>query len=258
LYRSRGPLRRRLTRPGPRSNRRSRAQTWVDGLALAGVHLAFLQEVPAALAVPKGFHGFPGDLQPLQSGRCRSLILVAERRVPALGRASFVLPDLLDDDVCELDLALPGQTLVRMVNVHASPKPVIFDEAPFAQWRRRAEARVYYSDVISGELAARARDGRLVAAGDFNEALLWDERHRTTTSAEFFERLRMKGLIDVTADAWPQEVTTQTKQPYQVDRIFRTEDVTVEVQPAAVAIAADDLLSDHLPVAFTLRIGEPV
>jgi len=51
--------------------------------------------------------------------------------------------------------------------------------------------------------------------------------------------------------------TTQTKQPYQVDRIFRTEGVTVEVQPAAVAIAADDLLSDHLPVAFTLRVGEP-
>ncbi len=75
------------------------------------------------------------------------------------------------------------------------------------------------------------------------------------------ERLRLlartKGLIDVTADAWPQEVTTQTKQPYQVDRIFRTEGVTVEVQPAAVAIAADDLLSDHLPVAFTLRVGEP-
>ena len=69
---------------------------------------AFLQEVPAARAVPTGFHGFPGDLQPLQSGRCRSLILGAERLVPALGRASFVLPDLLDDYVCELDLALPG------------------------------------------------------------------------------------------------------------------------------------------------------
>jgi len=96
-----------------------------------------------------------------------------------------------------------------------------------------------------------------VAVGDFNEALLWDERHRTTTSAEFFERLRTNGLIDVTADAWPQEVMTQTKQPYQVDRIFRTEGVTIEVQPAAVAIAADDLLSDHLPVAFTLRVGEP-
>ena len=33
--------------------RRSLAQTWVDGLALAGVHLAFLQEVPAARAVPR-------------------------------------------------------------------------------------------------------------------------------------------------------------------------------------------------------------
>lgn len=128
----------------------------------------------------------------------------------------------------------------------------MFDETPFLAWRRAAEAHVYYSDVISQELVALAKTGGLVVAGDFNEAHAWDLSHKTTTSAEFFDRLATNGLVDVTARAWLGEVTTQTKHPYQVDRIFASTDVDVEVKEAAEAIGPDDGCSDRFPIAFSI------
>lgn len=232
-------------------------QRWVDRVA-ASCDILFLQEVPAptGLLVPPGFSGFPGVLQPLRDrGHCRSLTLIADALVPYVRDEGFVLPELLSDYVSECVLQLPGASPIHLVNVHASPRPVAFAEAPYAAWRRPSEARVFHSDVISSELAARVEAGRqVVAVGDYNEAHAWDVRHRTSTSQEFFSRLASHGLLDVTHRAWGAEVTTQTKHPYQVDRIIASKGTSVMVADPAAAVGEDDGLSDHLPISFTLHL----
>lgn len=208
------------------------------------------------MIVPKGYSALPEDLLPLRNqGHCRTVTLIADKHTEAVESASFLLPELLGDYVAQVRLAPPGCEPVTLVNVHASPKPVMFDEAPFGAWRRRAEVHVYYSDVISSELAVLAKTGGLIAAG-FNEAHAWDLSHNTTMSAEFFDRLANQGLVDVTARAWPQEVTTQTRHQYQVDRIFATSDVDVSVKDAAEAVGLDDGCSDHFPLAFSLTLHQ--
>jgi hypothetical protein len=227
----------------------------VDAVA-GSSDIIFLQEVPApaGLRIPDGFAGFPGSLQPLRDrGHCRSLTLVADHLVPHVRDEGFVLPELFMDYVGESVLRLPGTQPVHLLNVHASPRPVTFDETPYEAWRRPSEARVYYSDVISGELGARVAAGkRVVAVGDFNEAHDWDAAHQTRTSHEFFSRLESLGLRDVTRRAWSADVTTQTKHPYQVDRIFASGATSVEVEAVAASLGRDDGLSDHLPITFAL------
>ena len=130
-------------------------QDWVDQVASSS-DVIFLQEVPApaGLRVPPGFQGFPATLEPLRDrGHCRSLTLIADGLVPLVHDAGFVRAGLLDEYVSELVLQPPGRAPLHLVNVHASPRPVAFDEAPYASWRRPSEARVFYSDVISSELA---------------------------------------------------------------------------------------------------------
>ncbi len=230
-------------------------QRWVDRVA-PSCDILFLQEVPspAGLLVPPGFSGFPGGLQPLRDrGHCRSLTLIADHLVPHVRDEGFVLPELLMDYVSESVLQVMGKPSIHLLNVHASPRPVSFDETPYEAWRRPSEAHVYYSDVISSELAARVAAGkRLVAVGDFNEAYAWDDRHRTSTSEEFFSRLESLGMLDVTLRTWSSEVPTQTKHPYQVDRIFASGGTTVVMEGVEAALGEDDGLSDHLPIAFTV------
>jgi hypothetical protein len=235
------------------------SQQWVDANAAAkSWDILFLQEIPApsGIRVPAGYHAFPRDLQPQRDrGHCRSVILVAEAVLPYVQSSRFVLPEVLDDYVAEVVVCGDGRAPLTLVCVHASPKALLSDEAPHTAWRRDAEVRIFYSDVITGELAALATDGhRVLAAGDFNEAMSWDPAYRTTTSAEFFGRLGTHGFRDVTASVWDGEVTTQTRHPYQVDRIFATADVEVALEPHETSLGPNDGLSDHLPISFTLTV----
>jgi hypothetical protein len=186
-------------------------------------------------------------------GHCRCLTLVAEKHVAFVSDEGFILPDRLGDYVSELVLKMPQRPPLHLINVHACPRPVTFDETPCEQWRRPSEARVYYSDVVSCELVARAAAGKhVVAAGDFNEAHEWDVRHNTRSSHEFLSRLESAGFADVTRGAWASEVTTQTKHPHQVDRIFASTQTSIAVDAAELSLDADDGLTDHLPITFTV------
>lgn len=232
-------------------------QQWVDELAGAGrPDLMFLQETPApgGLRAPSGYAAFPVDASELRNrGHCRSVTLVADALVAHVGPVSYVLPDILGDYVSEMVVMLPGKAPLHLFNVHASPRPVE-DSSGFLNWKRDAEKYVYHSDVVTSVLAARAGSGAdVLAVGDFNEAWLWDERYKTTTSHEFFNRLDSCGLADATMAHWGTEVTTQVKHPYQVDRLFATKGVELLVDRPSTSIGPDDLRSDHLPISFTLR-----
>jgi len=232
-------------------------QQWVDELAAGGrADLILIQETPApgGLRTPTGYTAFPDDPSQLRNrGHCRSLILVAEGLAGHVRLASYVLPATLGDYVSEMVLTLPGTAPLHLFNVHASPKAV--DEpAAFLEWKRDAERYVFHSDVVSSVLAARAAAGvDVLAVGDFNEAWLWDERHNTSSSQEFFDRLASHGLKDVTMAQWGAEATTQVKHPYQVDRIFATKGVELVLAAPSLSIAPADSQSDHMPITFTLR-----
>ncbi len=231
-------------------------QQWVDEVAAGGLaDLILVQEAPApsGLRTPAGYTTFPDDPSQLRDrGHCRSLTLVAERLVGQVDSASYVLPEVLADYVSELVVTLPGAEPLHVFNVHASPRPVD-DPEVFLTWKRDAESRVYHSDVVSSVLAERAGTGvDVLAVGDFNEAWLWDERHRTSSSKEFFERLASHGFTDVTMKHWGAEVTTQVQHRYQVDRLFATEGVKLALSDPSQSIGPADGMSDHLPITFTL------
>lgn len=231
-------------------------QDWVNAMAASGVDVLCVQETPApsGLRAPAGYTPLPHDPSQLRDrGHCRSLTLVADRLASYVDTASYVLPETLGDYVCEVVLTLPGTTPLHLINVHASPRPIDAPDA-FTAWKRDAERYVYYSDVVTSLLAARAGTGAdVLAVGDFNEAWLWDKRHHTTSSQEFFERLARHGLIDLTMAGWEREVTTQVRHPYQVDRIFATTHVELVLSSPELSIGPDDGQSDHLPITFTLR-----
>jgi len=92
-------------------------------------------------------------------------------------------------------------------------------------------------------------------AGDFNEAYGWDTKYGTDSCAEFFGRLADGSYVDATRAAWPEEVTTQTAQPYQVDRIFGSDGLEVRLSAdPKLCVGADEGLSDHLPITFTVAV----
>jgi len=232
-------------------------QQWVDEAAAGGrPDLMFVQETPApsGLRTPAGYTAFPDDPSQLRSrGHCRSLTLVAEGLATHVQSASYVLPETLGDYVSETVLTLPGTAPLHLFNVHASPRPV--DEpAAFLEWKRDAERYVFHADVVASVLTARAGEGAdVLAVGDFNEAWLWDDKHGTSSSQEFFDRMASHGLTDVTMTHWGGEVTTQVKHPYQVDRLFATKGVELVLAQPTLSIGPPDELSDHMPVTFTLR-----
>lgn len=124
--------------------------------------------------------------------------------------------------------------------------------------QRRAERPPWYADVIADELVRllpTTHPGHVLAGGDFNEAYGWDTKYGTDSCAELFRRLADGSYADATRAAWPAELTTQTAQPYQVDRIFGSERLEVRLSAdPTLCVGADDGLSDHLPITFTVAV----
>lgn len=235
----------------------STSQRWVDAEANRGeLDLLLLQELPApkGLDVPSGYHPYPKDAGAMQhAGHCQSLALVSERLSGAVVSASFVLPELLCDYVNELVLQIDGLAPLHVFNVHASPRP-LDDPLLYPECKRDAERYVYHSDVISSVLVERAKSGAdVLAVGDFNEALLWDSRYKTDTSQQFFSRLEAAGLRDVTLDRWGEEISTQIRHPYQVDRVLATGRVLINLAEPSQSIGPSDECSDHKSISFVIQ-----
>jgi endonuclease/exonuclease/phosphatase family metal-dependent hydrolase len=77
----------------------------------------------------------------------------------------------------------------------------------------------------------------------------------TPTPAQSSSAGWLTGYIDATRASWPAELTTQTAQPYQVDRIFGSDGIEVRLSAnPTLCIGLDDGLSDHLPISFTIAV----
>jgi endonuclease/exonuclease/phosphatase family metal-dependent hydrolase len=244
--------------------RRTRSREWIEHLyedEAAAPHVAFLQELPAGpLSLPDHVVALPEEPTAVGSSRCRSAILVDRRVLTPAAPAMYLREAVLGNYVARTDLKMTSGGRLTALSVHASPNPLSLDHRAMVSaehLQRQAERHPWYADVIGDEmvqLLAATRPDHVLAAGDFNEAYGWDSRYRTDSCAEFFGKLASGGYIDATRAAWPEELSTQTAQPYQVDRIFGSEGLQVRLPADPTrSVGLDDGLSDHLPIVFTVE-----
>lgn len=167
---------------------------------------------------------------------------------------------------------------ISVVSMHASP--VTIGATYEAQWRRATDhhlpkaragtgsdaGRLWDSDMVLASLEHLCRSGsQVLAAGDLNEALRWDDHHQGSWGAQYFENVRRAGLVSVLHDErfWPAENPTYFgtgHTPYQLDHVLASPSIAshvleaqVEVvDPAAVAAGRS---SDHAAIRFALAVS---
>lgn len=228
----------------------------------AAPHLALLQELPAGpLSLPDHIVALPETPTAVASRGCRSALLIDRNVLTPAGRAEYLNEVILGSYIARADVTTASGGPLSVLSVHASPNPLTPEHQAMVsaeRLRRRAERHPWYADVIADELVRllqMIRPGHVLVAGDFNEAYGWDTKYGTNSCAEFFGRLADGSYVDATRAAWPEEVTTQTAQPYQVDRIFGSDGLEVRLSAdPKLCVGADDGLSDHLPITFTVAV----
>lgn len=256
--------------------RRHVAGTWLrDVLALTGdeeVDLLFLQEVPpgedwARIAESCGFE-VATDLDSTYS--VRSLLLW---RADEMDGEPFQLPTAgyHGSYLAAARLTLRGVGEAVAVSVHASPTVVA--QKYQEQWLQtsptlpepRASAapgELWDSDFVLSTLAELARMGPVVAAGDYNECLAWDDAHPGEWGSEYFTRVADSGLVSLThrdGGAERQSAFTHEGLEYQLDHVLATPSVADRIADAprvdpnwsqARVIAGE--ASDHAPLWFEI------
>jgi endonuclease/exonuclease/phosphatase family metal-dependent hydrolase len=256
--------------------RRRVAGLWLrDVLARTGddaVDLLFLQEVPlredwARIAESFGFE-VATDLDSAYS--VRSMLLW---RADEIDGVPFQLPTAgyHGSYLAAARLTLPGVGEAVAVSVHASPTVV----APQYQehWLRIArplpEARsaaapgeLWDSDFVLCSLGELARMGSVVAAGDYNECLAWDDANPGEWGREYFARVTDSGLVSLThrdGGVEQQSAFTHEGLEYQLDHVLATPSVADRIAQAPRVdpdwsrervIAGE--ISDHAPLWFEI------
>ena len=158
---------------------------------------------------------------------------------------------------------------VTLVSVHASPSPltpqhIASGTALILGAKRRFVGRPqqwWDSDFVLGTLADLVNDGhQVLAAGDYNECLLWDETHPGLTwSEQYFQHARQAGLTSVTSDHWNCERQTYlgSQAGYQLDHVLATADVSPLITELTLqSWEPSDVVSgnspDHAWVGFSI------
>jgi len=213
--------------------RRTRSREWIERLyggEPAAPHLALIQELPVGpLSLPDHIVALPETPTAVASRGCRSAILIDRNVLTPVTRATYLNEAVLGSYVARADVITASGGRLTALSVHASPSPLTPEHQAMVsaeRLQRRAERHPWYADVIADELVRlllTGPPGHVLAAGDFNEASGWDTKYGTDSCAECFSRLADGRYVDATRTAWSEEFTTQTAQPYQVDRIFGSE-----------------------------------
>ena len=118
------------------------------------------------------------------------------------------------------------------------------------------------SDFVLATLADLARQGSVLAAGDFNECLAWDTTHRGEWGKEYFVRVADSKLVSLThRDEVGERQTAFTHDglAYQLDHVLASEGVANQI-PQAPRVDANwsrerviaGELSDHAPLWFEI------
>jgi endonuclease/exonuclease/phosphatase family metal-dependent hydrolase len=106
--------------------------------------------------------------------------------------------------------------------------------------------------VAAAGLAELAKNGPVLALGDFNECLAWDVHHSGHhCGQEFFENLEAAGLMDATIRSGVEERTSGPQAGYQVDRVVADVATCQRVSIVEEDLEFDDL-ADHAAIWFTL------
>jgi endonuclease/exonuclease/phosphatase family metal-dependent hydrolase len=241
-------------------------RAWIDGLRGLDIQVLFLQEMPAdtewrSILDEQGYHLHEGA--PARPRYCRSGVAVHD----SVGESRLVtLPaqDYHGSYLAAAEVQLDDLGPVTCVSVHASPTPLA--EADIARWtgsepRRRsggpADPPVWDSDYVLTSLAVAAGAGPVLAAGDFNEARLWDDHHAGQWGHDYFAFADDAGLRDLTWRAWGEE--RPTLQPrgdgpaYQVDHAFATEAIASRLDSAEIGPAPG---SDHESLLLTFDVTQ--
>jgi endonuclease/exonuclease/phosphatase family metal-dependent hydrolase len=165
-----------------------------------------------------------------------------------------------------------GKDPLLVMSVHASPtraEPYLTKwpedvPAPAARLtgvQGRALEATWDADALLATLRHHAGCGDLLAVGDLNEALGWDDLHPGDTSgSDYFAAVTDAGLVSVLHKRWGSERPTRRvlgEDGLQLDHILATPRVADWiVRPEvdsdwATALDQDDW-SDHAPVWFTV------
>lgn len=226
--------------------RRDVAAGWARGvLGRTGkdaVDLLFLQEVPlgydwGATCEEAGFEIATGAGPTYQ---VRSLLL--SRRSTISGEM-LTLPTAgyHGSYLAAARLTLPSLGDVVRVSVHASPAVVEpeYQEHWLGTGRDLPQPRtaastgeLWDSDLVLATLAGIARSGPVLATGDFNECLAWDETHLGGWGREYFDRVDGAGLVSLThRDGGVEQQTAFTHDglEYQLDLVLATPDLACQI-----------------------------
>lgn len=237
--------------------------------------MAFLQEVPddALIAdwVDDGFVAAPHHGPRFNT---RSMLLWRDAVAELVDDWTLPTGDYHGSYVSSALLRLPGtRGPVACVSFHASPTPVaaVYEEA----WlRRRPElpsprhgggatsGELYDADFVVSTLKQVARDHPVLAAGDLNECLLWDQCYDETWGRLIHEEVTSSpGQLEFSLHRiWGREIRTLFKagaRGYQLDHVLATPEIgglvgdDAHVDPSwTVARAEAGELSGHAPIYF--------
>lgn len=236
------------------------------------VDLVFLQEVPFSedWALVCNDAGFGLSADPDSTYVVRSLLLW---RKDAVDGEQLTLPTAPyhGSYLAAAVLTLPriGDTVA--VSVHASPAVVdaqhrerwLQMERPLPGPRPSAgPEELWDSDFVLATLAELARERRVLAAGDFNECLAWDDSHPGEWGKEYFARVAESGLTSLTHRDDGVEVRsafTHDGLEYQLDHVLASQGVGNRIdRPPYVdsswsreRVLAGET-SDHAPLWFEI------
>ena len=168
-------------------------------------------------------------------------------------------------------LSLPdlGETIA--VSVHASPAVV---EARYLEhWRQTgrplpeprpsaAPGELWDSDFVLATLAELAQRGNVLAGGDFNECLAWDDTHPGAWGDEYFARVADAGLVSLAhrhGAGERQSAFTHDGLAYQLDHVIASPSVadqiaqtpSVDADWSREQVVAGEI-SDHAPLWFQI------
>lgn len=255
------------------AERRAAAATWAGAVRREEQpHLVFAQEVPDDGWVQSWIdQGWSASETAGPTYRVRSVLLW--RDVQDLGALDLRTAGYHGSYVTGRLLAVPGiEREVAVLSVHASPRPV--EQAELDTWQRLGElpqprsgggptdGQLYDADMVVASCRLLAAEHAVLAVGDLNECLLWDDVHQERWGSLFHDRVTADNLMELPLHRlWCGERRTLFRKAhpaYQLDHVLATKDVGALVTSAEVDRSWSEdgvergTQSDHAPIRFRL------
>lgn len=253
--------------------RRAAADSWAEQERREDApNLVFAQEVPDDAWVDAwATAGWQPSVPEGPAYRVRSRLLW--RGMEDLGPLQLPTADYHGSYVAGRLLVVPGiEREVAVLSVHASPRPVT--DAELATWTSLTEppvprlgggptdGKLYDADMVLATCHLLATRYAVLAVGDLNECLSWDDDHGERWGALFHERVAAGDVMELSFyRLWGGErrtIFSAKHRPYQLDHMIATKDVGALLASAEVdsSWSEEDVergaISDHAPVRFTL------